>query len=317
MEENTTRKPYKFIKCWFLNDSCKELISANWNMQDRGSHAFRLTRSLINVKDILRNWNLNTSGNIQTQLKLVQHELALVNTNNADRNFPSKIEFGSKIKYWYDVQKEFYIQRAEENILSYDDRNTRDSIASELKRHFSNICRSRTPPSPVKLLVNIESCISDEDNDVLLSTPSADDIRKIVFQMQPWTSPGPDGYQPGFYQEMWDVVGEDTVKVVQAFFHSKHLFKQMNHSIISLIPKSSCPKHASDFRSISLSNVSYKIISILLASRIKKVMDKFISPYQAAFLSSRQITDNIVIAHELVSSIRNVKLKRKALWLSS
>lgn len=120
------------------------------------------------------------------------------------------------------------------------------------------------------------------------------------------------------------MVGEDTVKVVQAFFYSKHLLKQMNHSFVSLIPKSSCPKHASDFRPISLSNVSYKIISELLASRLKKVMDKFISHYQATFLSSRQITDNIVIAHELVASMRKCKAKKKglmafflALWLSS
>lgn len=233
-EENTTRKPYKFNKCWFLNDSCKELVSANWNSQDRGSHAFRLTRSLHNVKDVLRNWNLNTFGNIQTQLKLVQDELAIVNTNNADKNLPSRTELEDKLKYWYDVQHEFYMQRAKENILSYDDGNTkylhdkvkfrkrrtqidsiqseigvritdRDSIASELKRHFSNICRSKNPPSPDSLLDNIESCISDEDNDALLSSPSTDEIKQVVFQMQPWTSPGPDGYHLVFTRKcgMW------------------------------------------------------------------------------------------------------------------
>lgn len=127
--------------------------------------------------------------------------------------------------------------------------------------------------------------------------------------MQPWTRPGPDGYPPGFYQQMWDTVGPDTIAMVKSFFHSGHNLKQINHNFVSLIPKSNAPKTTADFRSISLSNVSYKIISKLLSSRLKTVMDKFISPYQAAFLSSRQITDNIFIAHELVDTMRKNKTK--------
>ncbi|XP_026378618.1 uncharacterized protein LOC113273064 [Papaver somniferum] len=72
----------------------------------------------------------------------------------------------------------------------------------------------------------------------------------------------------------------------------------------SLIPKTNAPKNVVDFRPIILSNVSYKIIYKLLTNRLKSVIDKFASPFQAAFLSSRQITDNIVIAHEIVDTLR-------------
>lgn len=67
------------------------------------------------------------------------------------------------------------------------------------------------------------------------------------------------------------------------------------------------PKSYSDFRPISLSNVCYKIISKLLESRLKTEMHKFIFPYQAAFLSSSKITDNIVLDHEIIDHMRKNK----------
>lgn len=39
-----------------------------------------------------------------------------------------------------------------------------------------------------------------------------DEVRKNVFQMHPYKSPGPDGFNPYFYQKYLDVVGEDIVK---------------------------------------------------------------------------------------------------------
>ncbi|XP_026451444.1 uncharacterized protein LOC113351721 [Papaver somniferum] len=139
-------------------------------------------------------------------------------------------------------------------------------------------------------------------------------IKQTVFAMKPWTTPGPDGFPPVFYQTMWDKVGNDLVKMVQSFFHAKHILKQMNHNFISLIPKNSYPKNLVDFRPISLCNTSYKVISKLLDSRIKVILEKTITPYQTAFDTGGCITDNIVIAHEFVDYMK--KIKAKKVWMS-
>ncbi|XP_026410054.1 uncharacterized protein LOC113305180 [Papaver somniferum] len=97
--------------------------------------------------------------------------------------------------------------------------------------------------------------------------------------------------------------------MVQSFFHSYFILKQLNHNFTTLIPKSNCPKNAADFRPISLCNVSYKIISKLLASRLKIVLHKIISPAQIAFISGRLIHDNIIIAYELIHSMKQTKAK--------
>lgn len=76
------------------------------------------------------------------------------------------------------------------------------------------------------------------------------------------------------------------------------------------MPKCLTPKSASDYRLITLSNVIYKIISNISTSWLNNVLDKFISPYQTSFLSSGIITDNIVLAHEVVEIVKRYKAKK-------
>ena len=52
----------------------------------------------------------------------------------------------------------------------------------------------------------------------------------------------------------------DVCDVVQAFFHSGSLLKDLNQTFITFIPKIPNPKAVSNFRPISLCNVFYKII---------------------------------------------------------
>lgn len=103
--------------------------------------------------------------------------------------------------------------------------------------HFSSMSKTSHSPNSDSFLSNINACISAKDNDMLTVMPSNDEIKKIVFETKPRTTPGPDGFPPGFYQLMWELVGPEVIEMVKSFFHSHHLLKQLNHNFTTLIPR--------------------------------------------------------------------------------
>jgi hypothetical protein len=100
------------------------------------------------------------------------------------------------------------------------------------------------------------------------------------------------------------VVKDDVVAVVQGFFRDGYLPPGVNDTAIVLIPKGNDPVELKDFRPISLCNVIYKVISKCLVNRLRPFLDSIISVEQSAFVPSRLITDNALIAFECIHAIQ-------------
>lgn len=86
-------------------------------------------------------------------------------------------------------------------------------------------------------------------------------------------------------------------KIVTIFFDTGIIDPQLIHTNVALVPKKRNPVSMAELRSISLCNVIYKVISKVLANRLKVIIDYVISENQSAFIPGRLITDNIMIAH--------------------
>lgn len=91
-------------------------------------------------------------------------------------------------------------------------------------------------------------------------------------------------------------MGQDLVAEVNKFFLDGCLREGLNHMNIVLIKKNANLEMMSEFRPISLCNVIYKVISKVLANRIKEVLDYVILELQSTFITSHLITDNIMIS---------------------
>ncbi|GKC10895.1 putative reverse transcriptase domain, reverse transcriptase zinc-binding domain protein [Tanacetum coccineum] len=103
-----------------------------------------------------------------------------------------------------------------------------------------------------------------------------------------------------FFKESWDIVADDFVDAVCEFFTNGKLLRELNHTIIALIPKVSNPTRVTDYRPISCCNVMFKCISKIIANRIKESLKTLVSPNQSAFVPGRSIADNILLTQELM-----------------
>lgn len=77
--------------------------------------------------------------------------------------------------------------------------------------------------------------------------------------------------------------------------------RSLNHSLIYLIPKVDIPDSIKQIRPITLCNVLVKVVTKVLANRIKPHV--VFLPNIVVFVLGRQTTDNIVISQEALHSM--------------
>ncbi|XP_042984680.1 uncharacterized protein LOC122313599 [Carya illinoinensis] len=72
---------------------------------------------------------------------------------------------------------------------------------------------------------------------------------------------GPDEFSMGFFQACWAILKDDLMKVFQEFYSAEKFEKSRNATFLALKQKKVGAAEIKEFRSISLVNGVYKIIS--------------------------------------------------------
>jgi len=73
------------------------------------------------------------------------------------------------------------------------------------------------------------------------------EIKDVMFSLKNNNAPGLDGFNAVFFKRMWQIVGEDVINIVNSFFQTHRMHKEMNATTISRIPKVANPTRLTDF----------------------------------------------------------------------
>ena len=147
----------------------------------------------------------------------------------------------------------------------------------------------------------------------LLKEFKEEEVWRALMQMHLTKSPSLDGMSPIFFQKYWDVVGPQVIQSVIHILRTGIMPNGLNDTYICLIPKVKSPQKISEYRPISLCNVIYKIVSKVLANRLKRILPDVVSEAQSAFVPGRQITDNVLVAFEVMHCINQRRKGKEGL----
>ncbi|KAL0295598.1 UNVERIFIED_CONTAM: hypothetical protein Scaly_3097700 [Sesamum calycinum] len=153
--------------------------------------------------------------------------------------------------------------------------------------------------------------ITPAEASLLVATVTAAEVKEAFFDIEVESAPGPDGFGSAFYRAAWPVVGQSMLEAVGEFFRTGKLLKQINTTLLALIPKVNMPTYVSDYRPISCCNVLYKAITKIIVKRIQRVLPLLINYSQNAFVPGRSISDNILLAQELLAGYNQTRLPER------
>lgn len=142
-------------------------------------------------------------------------------------------------------------------------------------------------------------------------------VEEVFFshkQMHPMKSPSLYGMNHVFFQKNWHIKSKSVIETVLRIQNSGQVPNELI-ILVAMISKRKQAVRVWKFRPINLCNMVYKLVSTVVANRLKLVLPHVMSYSQSAFVPRRQITDNVLVAYELVHFLRR-KRKRKQGFMS-
>ncbi|CAB4299176.1 unnamed protein product [Prunus armeniaca] len=240
------RKRFIFDPRWGDSEGCRKVVEERWCRQFPGSRGLQISGKLCWVRKGILDWRRSEWRSSKATIALLQQQLkATYLAPDFDRDEVLQLESSLKEAFW---EEELYWKlKSQVQWLNEGEKNTKFFHSKTLARRRANRMvgledsagRWCTDDSEFKPLIlsyfqeifticspsNIEyitDCVqlqvTMQQNACLTQQISSEEIWLAVKSLNPTKSPGPDGFTGKFFQQYWDVVGEDISGMVKSFF---------------------------------------------------------------------------------------------------
>lgn len=328
---------FRYDRSLSTNTEVRKLIEDTWTEEAQ----LKVKQKVDKCRSEIIKWSKAQQADIKATLEKLKFQIDNL-MSEEDPNETTLKELNEELKRTYLLEEDHWRQRSRQLWLNLGDKNTgyfhastkarkalnkfsvlegpdgnpvfsEEDITTTMENYFQDIFKPIEREAGIlESIINeaIHPIVSDEVNQELIKIPEAQEIRDALFSIHPGKAQGPDGFSTCFFQSNWHIVGRDMIQDVQEFFYSSQMPEAINETHLRLIPKILSPKKVADYRPLALCNVSYKVISKLLARRLQPLLDNLITETQSAFIPKRALSDNVLITHEFLHYLKKSKAQK-------
>lgn len=226
---------------------------------------------LKKVKRALMQWSKKTYGNLFERVATLEDVIGVresqfeINPTKENNMKLKKAE--AELTRYYAIEEEFWKQKAGLRYFKDGDRNTKffhSVVKGRWKRlYISEILdkkkwiagqyaardwhgysgiffKGQFSETALRdwadLMKNIPPLITQEDNDIM-AVVTLEEVIMVVQELNGDNTPGPDGFTGIFFQQCWEIIGEDVTKLVRVFFCGHMLSRFITHINLVFLPK--------------------------------------------------------------------------------
>nr|XP_004252203.1 uncharacterized protein LOC101264798 [Solanum lycopersicum] len=297
-------KYFRFLNFWVDNPNFMLTVKNCWDRQVEGNAMWKFHQKMKRLAITLSGWSRNEFGDIFQKVRMYEEQV-----HEAEEKYIlDQIDSNRSTLHELNAQ---YIKflKLEDNILKQKTqlqwfKDGENNIGQEACEHFKKIFIGENKYINEHNLECIPSMVNHNQNTQLTKLPNIKGLKEVVFSMNTNSAAGPDGMNGYFFQKCWNIIKEYLMEVLHALFNGKIIPKYFSHSCIVLLPKVNNPNKFTEFRPISLSNFTSKIISKLVSKRLSRILPSLISNNQSGFVKGRIINENIMLAQEIIHQIK-------------
>ena len=173
-------------------------------------------------------------------------------------------------------------------------------ILSEQKRFYQDLYRTKAEAVEINSSINeflnklgIPK-LSAEQKQTCEGKISIQECENVLDSFRTNKSPGNDGIPIEFYKRCWNLISQPFLESVNESFEKGEMSNSQKQAVITLIEKKGKDRCLiENWRPISLLNVDAKILSKVIATRIKKVLLDIIHHNQSGYVSDRYIGETV------------------------
>ncbi|XP_021835349.2 uncharacterized protein [Spinacia oleracea] len=255
------------------------LVTDSWNMEDRGHLMEQIWCKLVRIKNKLKSLHKEEFAHAAEKIEHYRGELDSVQTQlrvcGSSHLLAAEIDLVCKLKKWLGIEEQALKQKSRVQWLK--------QLSKQKLEFFTGNSWGQLLYHSLAL-----TCLLSE----------------MVFCSL---------LRHELPCKTWSILKKDIYAAVFDFFNAGGVLGKFNCTSVTLVPKIPSPTSVSHFRPISCCTTVYKIVSKVLIARLQKVVAEVVYEYQAGFVPRRSISDNIIVATELIKGYNRAHMSPRCM----